>query len=255
MKNTETLLTFDEVKRNKEIIVPRIAEGNPLLERIIMHCIEMDIPTIACCNGHSIFDKPYITMQYNGDTRKNINAFLNGIKDKKGIEIMFSTTGFTENPFNVTIYTNMQNRDEIFKIIAETLDKDEESEYLDENLESALNVAIDLDYAGRYGRISILNQRFKMKYMLGIYAACKGNLFEDYSAKKKQGEYGMSYYLYRTANSIRLASKDFEELIPTVNYRRYGFSISMALPVNDKVDRISELNDSMREKSGSIRRF
>lgn len=254
MQNTEELLSFEEVKANKEIIVPRIAEGNPLLEKIIMYCIDREIPTIACCNGHNKFDKPYITMHYDGSTRRNINAFLNKIKDIEGIEIMFSTTGYTNNPFSVTIYTNMRNRDKTFKIISDTLDSGLESEYLDDDLDAALDIAIDLDYTARYGRVSVLNKRFRMKYMIGIYEACSGNLYEENSDRKVKGDFGMTYYLYRTSQKVKAASSDLKKLVPTIHYRN-GFMISMASPASEKVDRISELNRMLDEDKGSIRRF
>ena len=255
MRNTELLLSFEEVKRNKEEIVPRISEGNPILESIIMLCVDRNIPTIACCNGHTTFDKPYLTIVYNKDTRRNINAFLNKLKSIKGIEIMFSSTGFTNNPFNVTIYANMRNRDTVFGIINETLIKDDKSEYLDSDLEDMVNVAIDLDYNGKYGTVSILNKTFRTKYMLGLYRACEGNLFEDHSYRKIKADYGMTYYLYRTTESFRLASKDYETLIPEVHYRKAGFKISTTIPVSEKVDRISELNDKLKDENGTIKRF
>ncbi|MBQ1812657.1 MAG: hypothetical protein II119_01735 [Bacilli bacterium] len=254
MQNTEKLLSFEEVKSNKEIIVPRIAEGNPLLEKIIMYCIDREIPTIACCNGHNVFDKPYITMHYDGSTRRNINAFLNKVKDIEGIEIMFSTTGYTENPFNVTVYTNMKNRDKVFKIIGDTLDSGLESEYLDDDLDAALDIAIDIDYTGRYSIVRVLNKRFRAKYMIGLYKACDGNIYEDNSDRKVKGDYGMTYYLYRTSKSVRAVASDLKDIIPVVRYRN-GFEISMSSSTTEKVDRISELNRRIEEERGSIRRF
>lgn len=254
MKNTEKLLSFEEVKKNKEIIVPRIAEGNPILEKILMHCIDRKIPTIACCIGHKPFDIPYISMQYNKDTRKSINAFLNRIAGMKNVEIMFSTTGFTNNPFNVTVYTHMLNRDEVFSVIEDILSKNIESETLDEAVEAVIHMAINLDFKFEYARVSLINDQFRRKYMIALHEACKGNIYEDASDKVKRRDFNMTYYLYRTSEKLRVATADFESLYPVFSYHN-GFVISTSIPTEEKVDRMSELNDILMEEKGTIRRY
>ena len=254
MQNTESLLIFDEVKKNRDVIVPRIAEGNIALENILNYCIDKNMPTIACCTGHKLTDKPYITMHYNKDTRRNINGFLNRLNGMN-VEIMFSTTGFTENPFNVTVYANMLNRDKVFSIISSSLEEGVEDEYLSRDLEDLLNVAIDMDYKGDYVNASIFHKPFKEKYMVEIYGKqYKGNIFEEHSDRVKKGLYGMTFYLYRTSDTLRLVSKDIEKLLPKFRYRD-GFVIKSDISANEKVDRISEFNDILIEENGTIKRF
>ena len=254
MKNTEKLLSFEEVKENKDIIVPRIAEGNIALENILIYCIDKNMPTIACCAGHKLTDKPYITMHYNDKTRRHINGFLNRLNGMN-IEIMFSTTGFTHNPFSVTIYANMLNRDKVFNIIESSLKEDIQNEYLSRDLDDLLNVAIDMDYKGDYVTASIFHKPFKEKYMLGIYGKqWKGNIFEEYSDRIKNGSYGITYYLYRNSDTLKLVSKDIEKLLPFFKHRD-GFIIKSDISANEKVDRISEFNDILMEEYGTIKRF
>ena len=189
MKNTELLLSFDDVKANRDVILPRISEGCSELERILNCCVDYDMPTIACCSGHSFTDHPYIAMNYDGSTRKKINGFLNQLIDVKGIQVCFSTTGFTNNPFNVTVYTNMRNRDMVFGKIANSLESKIEDEFLNDNMNVCLNLAIDMDYQFKYSSVSILNKRLQKKYMVGVYGPqVKGNIFDEYKDSKRTGK-------------------------------------------------------------------
>ena len=126
-------------------------------------------------------------------------------------------------------------------------------EYIDKSLENALNIAIDMDYNGEYTTVNVLNKKFKRKYMIGLYKAIDGNIFEDYSDKIIDTDYDMTYYLYKTNEKVGLVAKDLEKLIPNIKYRN-GFSISMDVDTNKKVDRISEFNKLLEEDYGKISR-
>lgn len=254
MKNTELLLSFEDVKANKEVILPRISEGCKELEKILNYCVDYNMPTIACCSGHHFLDHPYITMYYDQSTRKKINAFLNQLVDVKGIDICFSTTGFTNHPFNVTVYTNMRNRDSVFSMIASSLELNMEEEYLNENMNLCLNLAIDMDYQMKYSTVSIFHKRFQREYLVGLYGPqVKGNIFDEYKNRKRNNDIGMTYYLYRSHKKLKLVVDSLENLIPNYQFRN-GFMISNSSSVNDKVDRMSELNTLLKEENGTIRR-
>lgn len=254
MKNTEMLLSFDMVKANREGIVPRISEGCKQLEDILNHCIDLNMPTIACCAGHKLGDYPYITMSYTKDTRKKINGFLNKLSNVKNIQIMFSTTGFTDNPFNVTIYTSRSNRDNVFEIINECLKCGVESELLNSDMEVALNLAIDMDYRQDYSTVTIFNKLFQKKYMVGVYGPqFSGNVFDEHKDSKKNGSFGMTYYLYKKKEKLKIISDSLEQLHNMFKFRN-GFQISSCAHVNEKIDRMDEYNGLLRNETGSIRR-
>ena len=241
------LLSFDMVKKNRNEIVPRISEGCRELENILNHCIDLNMPTIACCSGHKMGDYAYITISYTKDTRKKINGFLNKLCDIKGIHIMFSTTGFTNNPFSVTIYTTLSNRDKVFGIINDCLKNNLESDFLNDDLEVGLNLAIDMDYRQEYSTVTIFNKQIQKKYMVGVYGPqMNGNVFDEYKTSKKKGSFGMTYYLYRKKEKLRLVSDVYR--------LRNGFQIYADAHVNEKVDRMDEYNEILINETGSIRR-
>lgn len=254
MKNTELLLSFESVKANREEIVPRISEGCEGLEKILNHCLDLNMPTIACCAGHKLGDYPYITMTYTKKTRKKINAFLNKLSNVKNIHVMFSTTGYTQNPFNVTIYTSRSNRDRVFEIINGCLEANLESEHLNQDLEVALNVAINLDYRQEYSTVTIFHKPFQKKYMIGLYGPqTKGNVFDEYKNGKRNGSFGMTYYLYRNNERLKLVSDSFEEIFKTFKFRN-GFQISSSALVGEKVDSMDIYNELLKQETGSISR-
>lgn len=257
MKNDGHLLSFEYVKEHRENLLPKISEGCVELEKILNFCVDSNMPTIACCAGHKLGDKPYITMIYDKNTRRKINGFLNKLVNIKNVEVMFSTTGFTDNPFNVSIYTKRGNRDKIFSIINDCLCGGVESEYLRNDLNLVLNIAIMLDYRGNNANVRILNKQFQSKYMIGIYQKYeKGTIFDEYSEKNKKGSFGMHYYLYRDSKNLQLVSDEYEILHSDHGFRCYGFHISSDVSANEKVDRINEYNDEYAQHNGgSIRRW
>ncbi len=242
MRNTEILIPFELVKKNRDKIVSKISEGCKELERLLNDCIDLDIQTIACCAGHGLQYKPYIYISYDTNTRKKINAFLNKLKDIKGIEITFSTTGYTNNPFSIAIYTKMNNRDKVFSVIAQSLEENNESDYLDENISVALRLAINMDYCFLgTAMVTLYNRSFQKKYMIDMFNFHKNpveNIMDKYSDKEKQ-KYEVKYYLCKTKEKLEIISDKIEELFPNF-YLKNGFKISSHISFSEKVDMISE---------------
>lgn len=256
MKNSGLLLSFDYVKENREELLPKISEGCLELEKILNFCVDKDMPTIACCAGHKIGDKPYITMYYDKNTRKKINGFLNKLESVLGIKVMFSTIGFTNNPFSVTIYTKMSNRDKVFSIINDCLSANIEDEYLSEELNIVLNIAIMLDYRQQCANVSLYNKRFQQMYMVGVYGKqWEGNILDEYKDKKKiqKDPYKMTYYLYKDIKKLKLVSDEYE-ILHKNGFSYHGFHILANVSPNEKVDRIIEYNQLIERENGSIRR-
>lgn len=79
------------------------------------------VPSLYCCNGHEKSDSPYITFEYNEDTRNRLHNVLNGVSTYKDVEICISDNGRSKKS-TVTIYTkNNKNKNEIFEKIAQEL--------------------------------------------------------------------------------------------------------------------------------------
>lgn len=148
----------------------------------------------------------------------------------------------------------MRNRDSVFSMIASSLELNMEDEYLNENMNLCLNLAIDMDYQMKYSTVSIFHKRFQREYLVGLYGPqVKGNIFDEYKSRKRNNDIGMTYYLYRSHKKLKLVVDSLENLIPNYQFRN-GFMISNSSSVNDKVDRMSELNTLLKEENGTIRR-
>lgn len=253
-RNDGKLIPFEEIVKNREELVPKISEGYQQFEIILNNCIDNGIQTIACCAGHEISDYPYITFVYNRNSRKMINGFLNAIKDTKGTHIMFSTTGCTDNPFNVTVYANMINRDKVFNTIMHSLYEGKKSDTLYDDLNAVLRLAINLDYERNYfATVTLYNKMFMKSFILGLDSPrWKGNIFD----KNKLFYYNngfMSYYLYRNSKTLNIVSKSLEEIMKCCKVG--DFKLDLDLSVEEKVDNIDKLNDELIKNTGSIKRY
>lgn len=162
------VLPFYYVREHKEELLPVLSEGSEHLYRILDYCTSNNFPTIACCAGHHLFDEPYVTIEYNEQTKNQLNAVLNRLRQINGINIMFSTKGLTSNNFNVTIYTNTRNRDLVFNTIAAVLESGLEEEILIDDYKIALDLALKKDNNPTYTSITIYNKLLRRKYMLSV---------------------------------------------------------------------------------------
>ncbi len=227
------------------------SEGYNIFEEILNFCLNNNVPTIACCKGHQLLDNPYMTFIYNKDSRLLINGFLNQLKNIPGVHIMFATTGFTDNPFNVTVYTNMLNRDKVFNIIDNSLKNYHQSETLYDKLNACLRLAINLDYT-EYGmaQITLYNQLFTKFLTANLNGPF--TLWDTFDENKssKQGH----YYIYRSSKQLDIISDYIEKFHEMLHIGK--LSISAFATTEQKVDGITSFNEELEQGKGTIsRRF
>ncbi|MBQ9319063.1 MAG: hypothetical protein IJR82_05470 [Bacilli bacterium] len=225
------------------------SEGYNTFEEILNFCLNNRVSTLACCKGHNIGDCPYMTFVYNKDSRKLINGFLNGLQRIKGIQIMFSTTGDTNNPFNVTVYANMFNRDKVFNLINNSLKNRQESDELYSQLNAALRLSINLDYTDLgLAHITLYNKLFN-----SIFSARLMGMFVQSDLISEHKSYGVSpMYMYRSAEQLDMISDSIEKMHEL--FYRGNFSMSAFATTQEKVDGIMNFNTEQERETGSISR-
>ena len=225
------------------------SEGYNTFEEILNFCLDNGVPTVACCKGHKMHDFPYMSFIYNKNSRKLINGFLNDLQNIKGVRIMFSTTGFTENPFSVTVYSNLFNRDTVFSIINNSLKKRQENDVLTDKLNAALRLSINLDYADLgIAHITLYNELFHR-----IFSAKLCGMFVHGNLMAENKSSGISpIYMYRSTKQLDLISDSIEKMHEL--FQKGDFSISAFATPQEKVDGITSFNTEQERLTGSISR-
>ncbi len=242
-------ISFEEFKANKEKLLPLFSEGFPPFVHILNSCIIYDIPTIACCKGHEEGDSPYIIFSYNDLTRKRINPFLNEIAKKYKTYIMFSTTGSNKSKFNVGVYANMENREQVFTDIASILMSGKEEDYLKPNISVALRLALNLGYQNTACNVTLFNKSLLRKYMIGIYEEMdEDNIFREYSKVEYEG-LEETYYLYSKKSQLEHISYHLEKNNSKKGYAVGNFYLPSNASLEEKIDHIRIYQEELKKNN------
>lgn len=225
------------------------SEGYKNFEEILSLCLNNGLPTIACCKGHHVSDSPYMTFIYNKNTRKMINAFLNDLQKVKGVQIMFSSTGFTDNPFNVTVYSNMFNRDKVFNTINNSLKNRQQSDQLYSKLNAALRLTLNLDYTDLgTAHITLYNRLFHDIFSVKLNGMfLQSDLFDEYKSYSSS-----PLYIYRSDKQLDIISDDIEKVHEL--FQIGNFELSAFATPEQKADGIADYNNEREELFGTISR-
>lgn len=254
------LLPFEQVKANKDVILPIISEGNNIFFDILSYCVDNNIPTISCCIGHKMFDLPYITMVYSPQTCKLINGFLNRIKDISNVRITFSSTGFSNNRFCVTVYSNMSHRDLVFSTIRDCLFNGVMDNYLYNDVHVCLDIALTLDMLCETYNITVYNSFFKKKFLINLYGPlCKNSCFISSSSSYKYNYASKStFYLYKNLEKIQVVNEHLKKMYDGLDYypmastQDLHYRIIASSGVYDKLNEIDYINCYLEENNGSV---
>lgn len=256
------LLPFEQLKANKDVILPIISEENKILEDILCFCVDNNMPTISCCAGHKRFDLPFISMVYNSHTSRRINGFLNRIKDIPGVRITFSSTGFSNNKFGVTVYSNMSHRDFVFSVIHDCLISEICDDYLYNDVHVCLDIALTLDMLFQTCNITVYNSFFKKKFLINLYGpSTRNNLFNSSSSSCKYNDISKStFYLYKGYEKIEIVNQKLKDaydgldFYPAYTSDGLHYRVLAGCGVYEKLREIDLINGYLEDKNGTVSR-
>lgn len=116
----------DLSKEEKHVAISQWAEGNKYLEKLLTTCNDNGLETIASCAGHNKFDVPYVTIKITNDNVDKILHIMDRLNNVVGVKNEFAISkDFSSKEGKIFsmlgVYTNMKNRDKIFKLLEKTV--------------------------------------------------------------------------------------------------------------------------------------
>lgn len=130
-------------KEELSLAISEWSEGNSKLQEAISSCIQNGISTYASCKGHTMYDRPYLSMIITKDNLGKILNIINNVSDMKhiGIGISFFNSEILEGRKNsvLTIYSNMLNKNKVFETIADAAKSEVELQNCNEIVQNLWN--------------------------------------------------------------------------------------------------------------------
>lgn len=251
-------INFNLLKEKQEEYIGKVSGDDANLEDTIRNCISADIPVLSCKSSNNIFSSGKITLEYNSTTLESVTAIINEVSKIKGTKIVFSTTGNTNKPFNVTLIANGPVKDKMFNTISQCIREGRKERKLNPKLIDALNVAITSDYLRTTSKVTVYNNLFKKKYM--IESAGLNNSLGEFAGNYNHGK---KFALFKdkyavNASDLQNISLCMKGILPRVKYTekitKNGFLLDMNRSPLYKVANIDKFNADYADTTGSIRR-
>lgn len=152
MKNSTSVITFSEIKKDTKKYAKEYSEGNKYLEICLLTLWENNIYTKGCCIGHSV-KRPYISLDLTSNL-KMIKSILNNI-EKDDIRISFVCN---EKNKGVSISSNIGNLT-VFKKILNSIKENNNNIYKFE-IDKAMNWEKDYYMIVYYYKDNIVSKKF-----------------------------------------------------------------------------------------------
>lgn len=146
--NNQEPMKIPEDKKEYEKAIEEWAEGNESLKKLLILCNNVGVKTFTCCGGHKDrFASPYISVVVD---ENNFNLIVDVFKRiYKNLDEIFSI-GFSlnngDNGFTITTKIDNPNEkfDEIYNIIKNYNENNEEEIEIEENVEKEIKYIIEL---------------------------------------------------------------------------------------------------------------
>ena len=209
-----------------------------------------------------MFDLAYITMVYSSDSYRIINGFLNKIKDISNVRITFSSTGFSDNKFSVTVYSNMSHRDLVFSTIDYCLYNGVRDDFLYNDVHVCLDLALTMDMLCETCNVTVYNSFFKKKFLVNLYGSSYKNcFFSELSNSSKYNDISNStFFLYKNMERVESLNQELKNLYDGLDYYPrsvcddFHYRIIASSSVYDKLQHIDNISSFLEQNVGSVSR-
>lgn len=163
-------------------------EGSENLTNLIEYCILNDIRTFASCKGHSEYGEAYIGFtKMPKDFYKYIMDYMQEERNDRSIQYDLSRFGDHEPKFCVRVYSDVENREEMFKKLLEgtkeyTKHKDDlDLSGIDSTFDETVEYIFSKDGFGKLRIIRANGSAEPYKNMPEYYADKEGHITYAYS--------------------------------------------------------------------------
>lgn len=156
--------------------IEKWSEGNVHLKKLLLNCIDNNVPSMYSCAGHGKKKPAYITLKLDESTTPKIYNIIKALQGKESISYRFAQKEYGKDA-NFTIYMLKENlRESNIDIISEALSREAKLDELPNNLRTVIKLSeifrnnefgYDLEYSlGKKRNLTIENLKFADKVHL-----------------------------------------------------------------------------------------
>lgn len=151
-------IEIPEDAEEKSLAIKAWAENNKHLENAIRSCIDNKIPTYASCRGEHLFDYPYLSMKVNKNNLEKIINIMSSVSEVNNTGIALS---YMERQGTIlTITTDMLHRNTVFNKIADTAEKEVDSQHINPTMQDLWSMHKELRMHYQEHSLEIKKSRF-----------------------------------------------------------------------------------------------